>query len=115
MADSASCGYSCSADGLVPVGIWYRVAVVTAFDDDRIVFAFCYRCVESVYFYPVPLLVRQSAQALLDAVWFRPTASSNGSDIYMVFSCSLKISFCTFWACQRTNNRKTSSAQEDMF
>ena len=80
--------------------------IVNAFDNVRIVFSFCYRCVESAYFYPVPLLVRQSAQALLDVVWFRPAASSNGSDIYMVYSCSLKISFCTFWACQRTNNYK---------
>lgn len=59
MANSASCCYSYSTDGFMPVGIWHRMEVVVVFDDVRTGFPFRYRRIKNSSFYPIPIFVRQ--------------------------------------------------------
>lgn len=68
------------------IGLLRRLEVVVGVDDDRTDFTLCYRRIESTNLCPIPILVRQSAQAILDVIWIRSTTSPNNRGGYLVFS-----------------------------
>lgn len=70
MADSTSCRYSCSVVWFVPIGLWRRMAPVVRLDDNGTCFTLSYRRIKSSIIHTIPILVRQSTQAILDIIWF---------------------------------------------
>lgn len=78
MANLASCRYPFAAGGSVPAGFWRAVETLAAPHARGTCFAFPYRYNQRHSNSPFSITGRPAEEALLDALWIRPTAALVG-------------------------------------
>lgn len=89
IADSAACGHPCATGGCVPAGFWRAVeALATAYARGTCL-ALSHRHDQRPSDCPFSEIGRYATEALLDALWLRPTATSVDHRRDMVLLCEL--------------------------